>query len=633
MFCSNCGAQMAKGQRFCSNCGARAEIFTPKAAEPVPEPETAPEPVYEQPAYTPAYGQPGNAAVPPAEPWAPPTPPRSPNPVQIERPKKKKKGWIVALVVIVLLAAAAAAVVLLTPLSAYAENFIARTFSDPAEYYRRVEKNSLDTATGAIETGGEAAEMTRAMGDSLRYMEEKMQLRFDESALSDELLDLIEDETGVDISWFRNLGLYVSAGQEESASGGRITAFLNDTDIIFADFVMDLEGEAIYFDVPKLSDKAARLDLAGLSSLYAEGFASGQELAALFTDGETLPILIERYSEIVLRNLTNVEKSTQELSVGALSGKYTALTVTVDAETFYRIEKEVLNKVKNDAEIQKLLLVTFKNGGMSEDAANGMYDEFLSAIDEELADVETVDVAADKDVLLMTVYVDGKGKIVGRDFVALEEGEKEIGHLNCALLRKGLDYSLCAEFAFTEDDEDYGQDVFARLSGGGTLSLKGEIEGSFDLYLKDLSGWNGELEGFDGEALRIDLNASVQDSSFRGELNFTPSEALIDLAVEDAELPAPVEELLRSLSLSYSLEARLGRASLLTALKTDGRELLGASVEAYPVEEFPVRVPSDAVDVSEWAYSIDFTKAYDILSDLMEAGVPASLLGSVSDFL
>ena len=157
------------------------------------------------------------------------------------------------------------------------------------------------------------------------------------------------------MSWFKNIGFYVSVGREDQVTGGSLFAFLNDKDIIDADFAMDLAGEAVYFSVPKLADKAAKVDLADFSAVVGDRFTTSQEFQALFTDGETLPILLDRYSEIVLRNLTNVEKSTQELSVGALSGKYTALTVTVDAETFYRIEKEVLNKVKNDAEIQKLL--------------------------------------------------------------------------------------------------------------------------------------------------------------------------------------------------------------------------------------------------------------------------------------
>ena len=66
-------------------------------------------------------------------------------------------------------------------------------------------------------------------------------------------------------------------------------------------------------------------------------------------------------------------------------------------------------------------------------------------------------------------------------------------------------------------------------------------------------------------------------------------------------------------------------------LKTGKKELAGMSAEVYRVEEFAVSRPTDTVEPYSWAAGLDFGKLQGILQDLMDAGLPASVLGSVSD--
>ena len=230
MFCTKCGAQMAEGQRFCGNCGAPVEIFTPEEARP--EPERAPE-------QTPSFTEP---PTPPAE---PPVEPEKPKKVKKDRPKGKAKGWILGILLVILTAAAALAIFRWNAVSAFAANFAAKTFSSPEEYYQRVEKNNVRRGLDAAEEGEgifalyqEAAKAGTGTKDF--FAEEKLQLSFDESALSDEVADLIEDELGMDLSWLNNLGFYLSMGSQDELLGGSLTAFLNDKDIIDADFTLDI---------------------------------------------------------------------------------------------------------------------------------------------------------------------------------------------------------------------------------------------------------------------------------------------------------------------------------------------------------------------------------------------------------
>ncbi len=630
MFCSNCGAPLDEGQRFCSNCGAPVQVFTQDRKQepeltPTPAPEATPEAAwnFENEADFAKKSPTEDPVVPPEDPTR--------KSVAPERPKKKKKGWILIVLAVVLVAAGALAALRWKTVSAFAENFIGKSFSDPVDYYHQVERNNFKAAAGIAEAGMDGGILTDRMADG-SYIEEKLQLSFDASVLGDELLDLIEDETGMDVSWFKNAGMYLSVGQEDPLLGGKMTAFLNDKDIIGADFLGDLDNEAIYFSVPRLSEGYARVELQD----YAGGLANTeaiQEFAQLLSDGETLPILTERYSELILKNLTNVEKSTEELQAGELSGKYTALTVRIKEKTMLRIAEDVLNKARNDAELQKLAIAYFRCMNMSEEEAYRYYvDSVLETIDRELEQLEDEE-PDDGNEIRMVVYVNALGRIVGRDIRVISDGEK-LAVLSYKLLTKGTSFALDAEFSSDRGYSGYTAETRITLRGDGSLSLKGEIDGSFDLYVKALSGWNGNIDGFDGKAARLNFHGSYQNKTLRFTLGLTPTNGLLDKAFEYDELPAPVDELIRGLSLELSTEYKTqSQSSARLALMSKGRELLSESMEIYPVSAFEVRVPDASVDVEDWLDGVDFSRLTDILSDLMDAGMPASMLGSLSNFI
>lgn len=605
MFCTNCGAKLDEGQRFCSNCGTPVRSFTPEQAEPVPAPAQEP---------------PRFAEV---------RPPVQPVDMKPQKPKKKAWGWVIGILAVILVAVAAAAALRWTSVSAYAGNFVAKTFSDPEDYYRRVERSNIRLVLDAVEESGQE-ELTRAAGE-IGYMEEKLQLSLNTAALGDEILDLIEDDIGMDVSWFRNVGMYVSVGMEDSLAGGTITAFLNDKDIIDADYVLDMDGQNFCFAVPRLSDKYVGIDMSEYDAVQS---GNSQELTALLRDRELLTALVERYTELVVKDLTRVEKGTQELSAGDLSAKYTALTVTADGRTLLKIAKNVLNEAENDAELQKLVLAAIRSQGMSEAEADEFYsEEILGWIDRTLEELEKTDASEITQEIRMTVYVDGLGVICGRDIFVLEDGELNAA-FRCALLRKGLDYGLFAE-SFTRDEwGKYREENTYTLSGGGKLSLAGELSGEFTLHIKTNSSWDGEEETTDMTACTYLANAAFGDKGGSFSLSIKPTQEFFDLELEDAEsMPESVRELIRSLSAVISGEFRGTRGSMALTVMTGGDELLDMSVDAYPVEAFDFSVPSDTVDVETWAYSMDFGKLQGILRDLMDAGVPASLFGSLGGLM
>ena len=617
MFCTKCGAQMAEGQRFCGNCGAPVELFTP--AEAKPEPELKKEPA---PSFT--------------EPSVPPTEPKKP---KKEKGKGKARGWILGILLVIVAAAAALAVFRWHAVSAFAANLAAKTFSSPEEYYQRVEKNNVRRGLDAAEEGEgvfavyQEAAQTRA-GKKDFFAEEKLQFSFDQSALSQEVADLIEDEIGMDLSWLKNLGFYLSMGSRDELLGGSLTAFLNDKDIIDADFTLDTASGEAFFAVPRLSGQTVRIDPEELS--YAAGIdseeqAAAQELVDTLMDEKLITTLVDRYSEIVIGDLTKVEKGTQELSAGGLSGKYTALEVKIDGKVMLKIGKDVLKKAQNDDEVKTVICAVLKSQGYNEVEIAQAYENILNEMKDTYAELEETDPKEITRNVLMTVYVDGQGRIVGRD-IKIREDKDLLYEIKYALVLKGLNYGVHTEVFMDQSWEGYRNEKTVVLDGDGKVSLNKEITGSFDMHYKTYYGSEDDETKNDMKLARISLEAAAANKGFTFEISATPHKDMLNRLVEKiGTMPDGVEDLLRSLSGVCSGEVKNDSSSVTMTLKTGKKELAVMSADAYRVEEFDVSRPANAVEPGEWASGLDLGKLQGILQDLMDAGMPASLLGDISD--
>ena len=631
MFCTNCGTKLEDGQRFCSNCGARVGGADPAPAKPVepvepfiqPDPAPAPDPT---PAPAPAE---------PAAPYQPvyrPTPNPQPaytsaRPIQPSQPKKKK-GWVVPVVIIaVVLVLAIAAAALLALRAGGFSNLIAKTFSAPDEYYRRVERDGVDRL---LESGDEV-ELTRGMFSDHKYFENKMMLSFNESALSGEILDLIEDEIGVDVSWFHNVGAYLSMGSEDKLIGGSSTLFLNDTDIIDADYVMDNESNKLFYRIPLLSSNYVEIDAGEYTAgTNNEAAAAGQELYELLSDGETVRILIDRYSEIVINDLTKVEKGSREFTVNGITKSFDAYEVTIDGEVALQLAKDVLSKARSDAELEKLALVILKAQGYSEDQAN---EEILNSLEDYDDALERLEKKKPEDVtksVLMTVCVDNRGRIVAREIKLFDDGKLE-GEFSYVLLTKGTDFGLRAYAYYREEYGQYADEYSFTLDGGGELKLNASVSGQFEFYVVYSSDWGGTTEKTDLKALDLSFEASYKDKALSYSVSAVPTKELFDLALEDSSdyVPDSVIKLIRSLSAELRGDIKGSSANSSLTVKVGSKDLLGFSLEAYPVEEFELRTPRNTVTPDEWAYNIDYSALYAIGQKLSEAGVPASLLNNL----
>ena len=616
MFCTQCGAPLDEGQRFCSNCGAP----NPAAAAPAPAECPVSEPVI--PSAEPPVS-PAPDAIPPEPPVAPP--PYTPEPPVKARPVKKRKGKagaIVAIVLVVLLLGAGAfAALRWNTVSAFCTNFAAKTFSSPEEYYQKVEKGNLKVVTAALEKNDELLAPNRALlpGVEDKCFEEKLQISLNAPAFGTTLLDLFEDEAGFDPSWLKNVGAYLSvAPGENGAKGGIVTLFLNDKDIIGLNVYVDPAKGVVYGQIPRLSEQYIRIDM----EEYVEQFAAVAEAEQLQIDPETFSILLDRYSELVLAHLKDVEKGSGEFSAGGVTGKFTTLTVRADGETLRAICVDVLKKLQNDREVEDLICAALKSGGLDEETVRDEFYDVLDSLAQAQKSLEEKKAEELTQDMVMTLYLDSVGRIAAREIEIHDKGEL-VFEGEYAFLVSGKDFGARVRFS---DMEEKLETVL--IEGGGTIDGLTEVKGSFDAFMTKEDGTDlMKLE-------TVDFSLRTDGDTTHAEADILPSAELMDLLMEDAAgMPDEVDRLIRGLSLNVTADSGSNRLAFRIAARTGSDELLALGFDMYEVAPFTVGEPADSIDVDEFSENLDYMKlmdfAKDLMADLIDAGVPASLLGGL----
>lgn len=577
MFCSNCGASMPEGQPFCTNCGA---------------PLTDQQPL-----------QGGNGASQQISP-KPPKAPKAP------KPKKALLSWIIAGV-------ATVAVITGVVLGwGYIRNFVERTFSSPEKYYQTVEKRAISSATDAlVDTTDLAGSMFSP--DSKNAVQGSITV-----SMGKEFTDLISDEVGTDMSWFKNAGMSFTLDQTHGdLIGAKATVQLNGTDIANLDGMYEKDSRMIYFRVPECSKQYAGMNLEDLLDLYYEEngydqtyamlsnlvYADDSQIQAIMgamPDSKTLNKVIERYANIIIKNLDEVDRGSETVTAGDITCSYTTLEVEIDSATLESIAKDVVNTAVDDKDLKEIIY-SFATA-MGEDG-----DELYASLQDELRDA---DISIDEDILIkMVVYVNGEGEVKGRDIQIKADGS-EVATIRYLVTEKGGKFG--AEFRIKTPDTTIS------LEGDGTKRgdmIKGTLDAKVSSY--------GETHKLG----TIEIDGSTKDDSFEGDITFAPSEEVLEAMLSEVDLPPFLTDMVRNIKITLSNHSSKNHLDVSLALKSDSTELITVRFECKEVSPLDLSVPSDYMDPEEWVQSMDQSNLMTLIGNLQKAGVPMSLFSDLGD--
>lgn len=416
MICKNCNSEVPEGESFCPVCGQKVEPEMSGVPEEKGTEET------EDKAYFEFEDAGQEADVKPPE-----------------KSKRKKTAGIVAAAVLVLLIGIG--------VTAHAQiaNFIKMNFGSTAEYYQYVETKNRDAGAEIF------SNQYKAYYDSLCGDEWKENATY-KLELGQTLKTMLS-MTGTDFSALNDAGLVVSRKRSGGISQSRIRGCINGQDVITLNMYVDMANSEGYAQIPEISSKYVDFS-ESLKLLKNSNLGGGNVFLyggmSYLPEPEKMRNLLITYSDIAIRNMDSVEKSSGELEAGEVKGNYTKFTVTCKGKEFYNMLLDMMNTMKDD---QNIKAIADKYGEGAYETFSEFLKESIDALKSEEGKVTDEDLQ-----MVMGVYVDGDGKIVGR-VIDLKSKDGE---------------TITLTFIQPENGSEIGTELSFALNGVTYVSLAGK---------------------------------------------------------------------------------------------------------------------------------------------------------------
>ena len=580
MFCGKCGRSLPMGQSTCSFC------------DPAPQDEEVTRMAYEEPAET--------VFTPDQDSFELNTPE--------DKPEKKKVGKIA-------LIAAGAAVLVLALIVVLCWNGIAgmfkRNFAKPEAYMEYVEKQNVKTLAADLAEVYDESMNSEAVSDKAKY-DSEITLE-----MSDELVALLQtamasSDVAIDISWVESITLKPTIEHYGNMWRVDLGIGLNDTNVISAIAIIDLEQEECYISIPELNKEYLRFDL---SEFMDEMDVSVEEIETVMEqqdilmeampDAKQLEKLINKYAGIVLANLPEVEKEKDTLEAEGLEEKVIVLSMDVSQKDIIKIATKVVEELQEDEEVEKIIMgivdaMNEVDPSLGADA-DDVYEEFQDALDEALDELDYMKDEAENDTLFTyKSYVNKKHEVIGR---ALRiEGEE----LEYYTVTEGKKFGFYAGF----------EEMF-EITGKGTRNGD-KRTGTFTLVMEDVEYLTVELEDF----------GMNKKDVLTGTVRIEPSSELL----EEMDMNSVAAAMLGQVA----LELTFAENRISVAVDTAGNEMVKLIIGATVDKADAISAPKDSLDVNdqasveEWFAGMDASGFVDKLED---AGVPSEYTEAIESLV
>lgn len=588
-----------------------------------------------------------------------------------EKPKKKKKGIFVAIGSVAALAVAGIAVAFNW---GFINNFMMRTFYPAEKYYQHVEQENVDAAVASAASAYNAylLEPLSSISDRYQsYLDGTMkgedisysgEVTLTLGELGQKMIKAASPDT-YEMLDLKNLNS-VTAYYEIAQSGDWVQMLLGiglqGTRIFTIDSYMDDRDDAIYVGIPELSDKYLSAKMSAVFPEWEEyqeiAQANAQEavayvqileeIAAKLPDEKQAKELMAKYGKVILECLSDVEKkSGVNLKAGSVSQKCTKLDVTIDGKTLAKIVKKLCDELKDDKEFKKIFIGVVEGLADASKSLVDMYDypiygiydydtldidaeelyEEFQAICENL--IENADELKDLDIeLVMSVYVDGNGKVRGRS-LGFEYDDTE-----CQLLianpQDGKETGYKVEFVMTEDDE-----TAKVLFEGSYKESGGKLDGKFvmtvDAEDEKMDLWQLTVKQLD--------KASMEKGYINGSFSVKLSEDLL----REMDVSGYMAGKLADMEFCLDMSSSQDEAKCEFKLMEDGG-LWGSIIVSGKTEKGKkISAPSDAIQIKDIYDEEDYFKCLEKYWDsidwkaykekLKEAGLPEEFVSGLEE--
>lgn len=580
MNCIKCGAPISEGEKFCSACGEAVASFvdeTPEVQEVVLKEKTVEEPVAEVNADS-TTGEPANDNF--AQ-------------VDFENLGKKKK-WLPILISVVAVITAAA--ILVGAFFNQIKGFYLKNFGNAEDYFKYVELQELKNY---------AHDFTDIYGKLIgNYGEDTAAETEIKLNVSEEALDTLKTYTGaeIDLDWLNDIVIKNNSNIKDNIYSNKVGLEISGKKIIDLSTILNMEKQEAFIGILTLSDKYLKVlnDESEIPEQYKEILTNGEYLEVMPSE-EELDALIDKYLEIAIDNIDDVEKSKDTIEVDDIEQKVTVLEIEIDEKTAAKIAKDVLKEAKKDKDIKKIIddVAEYLEDIELIDDADEVYDDYKDGI-EELLDSLDKEEYDNEQKLTIIDYVDNSHKVIGRTIEF--DGEEIISYVTA---KDGDEFAtklVC-------------QDVV--IKGDGT-EKKDVINGKYSIIVDKKEYLEFTVTDYN--------DSKIDDGIIKGKILIKPTKK----ALEELDLENTVSSTfgLLDLGLELDFETTEDTAKLSVNIVSKNKTLFGISINSKEKEPQTVKLPDDDKtyeidDAEEWASELDLTKITDALK---KAGVPEELV-------
>lgn len=575
MFCPNCGKELKDGE-IC-NCAENPAVEENKedVVKETPVEET---PVEETPVEeTPAEETPEEKA------------PEAVFEQPVEAPRKSNKKKIIALVI------AAAVIVALVAVISAAKGFFIKTFGSSEAYLSYVAENFIEENSEKVsEAYGEYKETL-----SLDRYGAKGAFTIEVGDTVVALLEAaIESELDVDISLdgLNKIVLSTDVTCEKDKMQGEVALYAGDSEL--AEVVYILDSNAVYLSIPTVSDKYISFELeteelggyyAGLSAVTAVT----EQIAEAAPSEDLVNDTLVKYLKIVINTVKDVKKTSETVTVGEISEKFTKLTVRIDENDFNKIGAALARELVKDEDLKK--------------AAKELYE----AVAGTYVDVEDEEYSFDS---LWQNIVDAANGYA--DYVDEHYGEYSGEAIEIALLINSKHAIAGIEFAFDEepifvihkavDGKNVGEEFVAYSDGDEIFKISGEGTEKGDCINRAYTVSYESKKLLSVEFIDVYLEKN------KGTIKASPKAGLFAMLGGDEFSSESLLASSVSVEVSYDFEDSDENSFRLSV--SSGGELIAAiGAEASMTNGKKITVPSeedmfDVDDAKDWLKTFDFHK-------------------------
>lgn len=517
------------------------------------------------------------------------------NHIPLEPQKKKKSpvGKIIAVVAgVVVVGVACTCVVNASAIN----NFVKKSFSSPESYFQYVEgKQAKKTASTISGVYGNYLEQYKA-AENTASGEVTIELGAQTRAM-------LEATTSMDMSFLENASITYESGFKENVMAMNLGLAISDNPVLSFDTLFDMNDGMAYFLFPELSEQYLATSLEDMSGESFTSMGQISEIAEGMPDEDAIEDICYEYYTTAIACIDDVEKTNGTLEAGDISQNCTVLTATIDSESMQKIADTVLTKAKTDKNIESVIKdwVNTQNAmGTDVQDADTVYQEFVESVDEELASVGDITV---DETIIMTVWVNNSGKVIGRSVSA---GDSELKY---AVPTKGRKVGF--EASMTEDGENFAIEGSGKVSGN-------KLSGEYVIASNGTEYVNLEVKDYDVKKMKD----GYLNGTFTASMTPAASTALTEtslVANYDLQFDCTASKDSSKVKISVlSLDQLVGAITITSNM--------GGTVDTTLPSADAVVSAEDEEAMVNWVTSVDWD---GLVANLREAGLPSELVDQI----